>query len=160
MKNVHSHERFERNASFISRNVDLLMMKESNVTRSRERSQEAENRRSLAFETFTARESSQFERVEMKILNNEDISASMKRVIRRIDSVSKRDRDRRAREARDVADETRERNERNNQNDDRDNRDNRNDRIDRSRDRERTTKNEKSAETTQIDVMKDVLSAE
>jgi hypothetical protein len=38
MKNVHSHWRFERNASFISRNVDLLMMKESDVTRSRERS--------------------------------------------------------------------------------------------------------------------------
>ncbi len=136
------------------------MMKESDVTRSRKWSQEAENKRSLAFEAFIARESSQFERVEMKISNNEDISISMKRVIRRVDSVSKRDQDRRAREARDVADETRKRNERDDQNDDRDDRDNRDDRIDRFRDRERTTRDERSTETTQIDVMKDVLSAE
>jgi hypothetical protein len=96
----------------------------------------------------------------MKISNNEDISASVKRVIRRADSASGRDRDRRAREARDVADEARERDERDDQNDDRDDRDNRDDRVDRPRDRERTTKDERSAETTQIDVMKDVLSAE
>ncbi len=96
------------------------MMKESNVTRSRERSQEAKNKKSLTFEAFTTKESSQFERIEMKISNNEDISALMKRVIRRADSVSKRDRDRRAREARDVANETRERDERDDQSDDRD----------------------------------------
>ncbi len=55
----------------------LLLIQESKMTRTRDRSQDAKNinRRKQVFEVFTSRVSSQFERVEMKtaIINNEEI---------------------------------------------------------------------------------------
>jgi hypothetical protein len=69
-------------------------MKQSDVARTRERSSEAENRKVATFETFIARESSQFERVAMKttIANDEKISREIERIIRRANSVSRRER--------------------------------------------------------------------
>jgi hypothetical protein len=59
-------------------------MKESDIVRSRDRSSEAENKRTQAFDVFINRQSSQFERVMMKI--DEMISTKMKRVIHRAKS--------------------------------------------------------------------------
>ncbi len=68
------------------------------MTRTRDRSQDAKNinRREQVFEVFTSRVSSQFERVEMKtaIINNEEISTKIERIIRQTDSVSRRERER------------------------------------------------------------------
>jgi hypothetical protein len=61
-------------------------MKESDIVRSRDRSLEAENRRTQTFDVFINRQSFQFERVMMKI--NEMISTKMKRVIRRTESTT------------------------------------------------------------------------
>ncbi len=84
--------KFER---ILSSSNLLLQVQEFEITRTRDRSQNAENRREQIFEFFIARESSQFERVEMKtaIFNNEEISAKIKRVIHRVDLVSDRERD-------------------------------------------------------------------
>jgi hypothetical protein len=61
-------------------------MKESDIVRSRDRSSEAENKRTQTFDVFINRQSSQFERVMMKI--DEMISTKMKRVIRRAESTT------------------------------------------------------------------------
>jgi hypothetical protein len=105
-------------------------MKQSDVARTRERFQEAENKRIATFETFIARESSQFKRVAMKttIANNEKISREIKRIIRRANSVSKQKRER-------ISDRGRER--------------------DRERDRERRTRDRD--QTAKEDEMKNVI---
>jgi hypothetical protein len=76
------------------------------VIQSRDRSQDATNkkaenrdeieitRRQQIFENFIARESSQFEHVMMKTLNNEKIESKIERAINRVDSVSDRGRER------------------------------------------------------------------
>jgi hypothetical protein len=61
MKNIHSHWRFERNHSSTSRTIDLLRVKDLDVKRTRERSQDVENRRAEIFDSSTAREFSQFD---------------------------------------------------------------------------------------------------
>ncbi len=65
------------------------------MTRTRDRFQNAKNRRKQVFEVFTSRVSSQFERVEMKIviINNKKISAKIERIIRQADSISRRERE-------------------------------------------------------------------
>jgi hypothetical protein len=83
IEDVHSHWRFERN-SFL-RTINLLM-KESDIVRSRDWSWEAENKRTQIFDISINRQSSQFERVIMKI--DEMISTKMKRVIRRAESTT------------------------------------------------------------------------
>ncbi len=72
------------------------MIQESKMTRTRDRFQDAKNKRKQVFEVFTSRVSSQFERVEMKIaiINNEEISTKIKRIIRQADSISRRKRER------------------------------------------------------------------
>ncbi len=68
------------------------------MTRIRDRSQDAKNinKRKQIFKIFTSRVSSQFERIEMKIaiINNEEISMKIKRIIRQADSISRRERER------------------------------------------------------------------
>ncbi len=126
------------------------MMKESDITRSRERSQEAENRRTQVFEASTARESSQFERVVIKTASdNENISATVKQVIHQANSASRRDRDQRARGSRGASNRARERSERGS----------RDERDSRTRDRGSAARDERSDETSQIDHMKNVLNA-
>ncbi len=108
-------------------------MKESNVTKTHEKSQEAENKNAETFNVFIARESSQFERVVMKtvVFNNEEMSANVKRVIHRANSVSRRDRERER---------------------DRESRESRENQV---RDRQRTTRNEKMIKND--DEMKNVF---
>jgi hypothetical protein len=67
-------------------------MKNSAMTRTRDRPQEALNRREQAFDVSTNRISSQFE--QMKMQANEKMNSAMKRVIHRADSVSRRGRER------------------------------------------------------------------
>jgi septal ring factor EnvC (AmiA/AmiB activator) len=116
------------------------------MTRTRDRSQDAKNisRREQVFEVFTSRVSSQFERVEMKtaIINNEEISAKIERIIRQADSASKRER-RRDRERERKQEREREQE-----------RDRTRDTRDRDRERDETMKNE-----NEDDEMKDVLAA-
>jgi hypothetical protein len=88
--------RFER--SLFSRNEivnSLLLIQESKMRRTRDRSQDAKNinKRKQVFEVFTSRVSSQFERVEMKtaIINNEEISTKRERVIWQADLISRRE---------------------------------------------------------------------
>jgi hypothetical protein len=76
------------------------------VIQSRDRSQDATNRRTenrdeieitrkqQVFETFIAREFSQFEHVMMKTLNNEKVESKIERIINRVDFVSNRKRER------------------------------------------------------------------
>jgi hypothetical protein len=74
----------------------LLLIQESQMTRTRDRSQDAKNisKRKHVFEVFTSRVSSQFQRVEIKIaiINNEEILTKIKRIIRQADSASRRER--------------------------------------------------------------------
>ncbi len=92
-------DRFERTLS--SRNDvvnSLLLIEESLIARTRDRSQDAKNinRRQAAFETFINREFSQFERVKMKIaLNNQkEMTSKIQNVIHHADSASGRERGR------------------------------------------------------------------
>jgi hypothetical protein len=62
------------------------------MTRTRDRSQEALNRREQAFDVSTNRISSQFE--QMKMQTNEKMNSAMKRVIHRADPASRRSRER------------------------------------------------------------------
>ncbi len=97
-------------------------MKNSDVTRTRKRSQNVENKKIEIFDSFIAREFSQFERMTMKtaILNNEKISIDVKRVIHQANSVSKRrrerERERRARKTRENENRARNNRDRNNRN--------------------------------------------
>ncbi len=90
--------RFER---LISSQIDMinsfLLISESQMIRSRERSSNAENKREQVFETFIARQSSQFEHVKMKtaLNNQEKMTSKIQNVIHRADLVSGRERDRR-----------------------------------------------------------------
>jgi uncharacterized membrane protein YukC len=113
-------------------------MKQSDVARTRERSSEAENRRIATFETFIARESSQFERVAMKttIANDEKISREIKRIIQRANSVSRREREsKRARERKSESERARE-------SESRRERERERDRERETRDRDQTARNE------------------
>ncbi len=119
------------------------------MTRTRDRSQDAKNRREQVFEVFTSRVSSQFERVEMKtaIINNEEISAKIERIIRQADSVSRRERKRereRSREREQKRDRARDIRDR-----------------DRARGRDETMRNENETvrNENEDDEMKDVLAA-
>jgi hypothetical protein len=70
-------------------------VKQSNVARTRERSQRAENKRTQAFEVSIVRESSDFERVALKTTSvNEKVSSKIERVIHRANLASKRGRER------------------------------------------------------------------
>ncbi len=97
--------RFER--TLLSRDDvvnSLLLVEESLIARSRDRSQDAKNinRRQTAFETSINRESSQFERVKMKIaLNNQkEMTSKIENVIHRADSAFERERERERKQAR------------------------------------------------------------
>ncbi len=108
--------RFERISNIID---PLLHVQESEIARSRDRSQRAENRRRLknaknvniemkmknvemkmlnrreqAFQDSTTRESSRFERVEMKMttIHDEMIDSKIAHAVHRADSVSDRER--------------------------------------------------------------------
>jgi hypothetical protein len=72
------------------------------MIRSRERSSNAENRRKQVFETFIARESSQFERMKMKtaVNNEKKMKSKIKNVIHRADSALERERERERRRER------------------------------------------------------------
>jgi hypothetical protein len=67
-------------------------MKNSAMTRTRDRSQEALNRREQTFDVSTNRIFFQFE--QMKMQTNEKMNSAMKRVIHRANSVSRRSRER------------------------------------------------------------------
>ncbi len=89
--------KFERD--FFSQSVNsLLLIQESKITKTRNRSQDAKNinKQEQVFEVFTSRISSQFERIEMKtaIINNEEISTKIERIIQQTNSVSKCERER------------------------------------------------------------------
>jgi hypothetical protein len=91
--------RFERS---LSSRIDvvnsLLLIQESMIARSRNRSQDAKNitRRQAAFEAFINREFSRFEHVKAKtiVLHNENVATKVENVIHRADSVSDRNRKR------------------------------------------------------------------
>jgi hypothetical protein len=95
--------KFDKTAS--SHSDPLLSIAKSEMIRSRERSSDAENRRQQVFETFIARELSQFERVKMKTaLNNQkEMKSKIKNVIHRADSAFERERERERRRKRERA---------------------------------------------------------
>jgi zinc finger CCCH domain-containing protein 13 len=74
----------------------LLLIRDSVIIRTRERSQNFENRRQRVFEASTLRESFLFERVETKTtdLQEEKIASKMKHAIQRADPASRRERGR------------------------------------------------------------------
>ncbi len=105
-------DRFERSSSFHVDVVNsLLLVEESLIARTRDRSQDAKNireknaiqerneminRRTREFEASIHRESSNFERVkaEMTILHNEDVASKIQNVLHRADSALERERER------------------------------------------------------------------
>jgi hypothetical protein len=91
--------RFERSSSSRIDVVNsLLLIQESMIARSRNRSQNAKNiiKRQAAFEVFINREFSRFEHVKAKtiVLHNENVAMKIENVIHRADSASDRDRER------------------------------------------------------------------
>lgn len=105
IEDIHSHSRFERSSSIdlvlIANNPDdstnsLLHVQELEVVRTRGRLADAENRRQRVFDDFTYREPSQYKRAETVIQLKEarNLNSKMKRVLRRADSASSRDRSR------------------------------------------------------------------
>jgi hypothetical protein len=121
--------RFERSSfSHVDVVNSLLLVEESLIARTRDRSQDAKNirekriaiqeenerrkminRRTREIEAFTHRESSNFERVkaEMTIIHNEDVASKIQNVLHRADSASRRERERERERARERARERR-----------------------------------------------------
>jgi hypothetical protein len=96
---ISNNFRFDRDVEFFSFINSLLEVQNSEVKRSRDRSQKAKNRREKrreqAFENFIARQFSQFEHVKMKTaLNDQDVLLKMQRAVNQTDSASDRDRER------------------------------------------------------------------
>ncbi len=107
--------KFERIISSAIQIIDsLLNIQDSNIIRSRDRSSETKNRRrknlhtdtkvenvvitarEQAFENFTLRESSQIERVQMKMItiHDEAMNSKTELAVHRVNSVSDRERER------------------------------------------------------------------
>jgi hypothetical protein len=85
--------RFERSRSSQEIVINsLLLVQESKIVRTRDKSVRALNRRQEAFDIFIARKLSQFERLAMK--EDDNVSQKIERAVHRANSISDRDRGR------------------------------------------------------------------
>ncbi len=85
--------KFERSCSSRENVINsLLLVQESKIMRTSDKSVKALNRRQEAFDVFVAQELSQFERFAMK--ENDNVFQKIERVVHRTNTILDRDRDR------------------------------------------------------------------